>query len=283
MAKTMAARNVHERALGILRDLASEAETGEMFARRGVELLPKLVASDMTTLSVCDMTQGKRSVISAPGQSISAPDRARFDRYFSVHPLVRFYSEHLGGHSHRISDSIPWRQFRNAELYHEYCRRIGIDHAVAMPLYADRRLLVSFVLNRSRKDFTEREMAVLELVRPVVARLYRQFLAIDRLNAWMASLARAGMPEAPQLLPDAAGGGAAHRAGLDTPALTQREREVLSWVGAGKADRQIADILGISWRTVQKHLEHAYARLGVESRTAAVMRAAPWLGSYSRR
>ena len=55
-------------------------------------------------------------------------------------------------------------------------------------------------------------------------------------------------------------------------ALSSREREVLDWVAAGKTDAQIAAILGISVRTVHKHLEHVYAKLGVEGRTAAVMR-----------
>lgn len=55
--------------------------------------------------------------------------------------------------------------------------------------------------------------------------------------------------------------------------LTPREHEVLDWAGRGKADRQIAAILGVSVRTVQKHLERVYAKLGVESRLAAVMRA----------
>ena len=56
--------------------------------------------------------------------------------------------------------------------------------------------------------------------------------------------------------------------------LTTREREVLHWVAGGKRDRDIADILGISPRTVHKHLQRIYEKLGVETRTAAVMRAA---------
>jgi len=52
-----------------------------------------------------------------------------------------------------------------------------------------------------------------------------------------------------------------------------REREVLAWLAAGKADREIAEILGRSVRTVHEHLEHLYAKLGVETRTAAVLRA----------
>jgi DNA-binding NarL/FixJ family response regulator len=51
--------------------------------------------------------------------------------------------------------------------------------------------------------------------------------------------------------------------------LTAREIEVLMWVAKGKTNRDIAEILGMSPRTVNKHLEHIYVKLGVETRTAA--------------
>lgn len=51
--------------------------------------------------------------------------------------------------------------------------------------------------------------------------------------------------------------------------LTGREVEVLHWVSCGKTNRDIGDILGLSPRTVNKHLEHVYVKLGVETRTAA--------------
>ena len=58
--------------------------------------------------------------------------------------------------------------------------------------------------------------------------------------------------------------------------LTAREREVLHWLAAGKTDRDIGAILGISPRTVHKHLQRIYEKLGVETRTAAVVRALSW-------
>lgn len=56
----------------------------------------------------------------------------------------------------------------------------------------------------------------------------------------------------------------------NAPALTRRELDVLEWLAKGKTNRDIADILEMSPRTVNKHLEHIYAKLGVETRTAAV-------------
>jgi DNA-binding NarL/FixJ family response regulator len=56
--------------------------------------------------------------------------------------------------------------------------------------------------------------------------------------------------------------------------LTTREGEVLVWLSKGKTNRDIAQILGLSPRTVDKHLEQIYAKLGVENRTAAAAIAA---------
>jgi DNA-binding NarL/FixJ family response regulator len=63
--------------------------------------------------------------------------------------------------------------------------------------------------------------------------------------------------------------GSAASSRLSHAALTPRETEVLSWLAKGKTNRDIADILGMSPRTVNKHLEHIFEKLGVETRAAA--------------
>jgi DNA-binding CsgD family transcriptional regulator len=54
--------------------------------------------------------------------------------------------------------------------------------------------------------------------------------------------------------------------------LTAREREVLAWVARGKTNAEIARLLWLAPSTVRKHLENVYAKLGVNTRTAAVAR-----------
>jgi DNA-binding CsgD family transcriptional regulator len=61
------------------------------------------------------------------------------------------------------------------------------------------------------------------------------------------------------------------RVPADLP-LTRREREILAWVERGKTNAEVAQILWISPGTVRKHLENAYEKLGVRTRTAAVAR-----------
>jgi DNA-binding CsgD family transcriptional regulator len=60
--------------------------------------------------------------------------------------------------------------------------------------------------------------------------------------------------------------------------VTEREAEVLLWIAHGKSNRDIAQILELSPRTVDKHLEQIYAKLGVENRTAAAALAVRTLG-----
>jgi len=55
--------------------------------------------------------------------------------------------------------------------------------------------------------------------------------------------------------------------------LSSREAQVLQWVSQGKTNKEIGAILELSPRTVQKHLEHVYQKMGVESRTGAAAKA----------
>lgn len=55
--------------------------------------------------------------------------------------------------------------------------------------------------------------------------------------------------------------------------LTAREAEVLLWISRGKANRDVGEILDISPRTVNKHLEQIFVKLGVENRASAATRA----------
>ena len=65
--------------------------------------------------------------------------------------------------------------------------------------------------------------------------------------------------------------------------LTAREAEVLYWVAHGKTNRDIGDILGTRPKTITKHLEHVFEKLGVETRTAAAARVLGTLPELMRR
>src|SRR6204780_5036718 len=62
---------------------------------------------------------------------------------------------------------------------------------------------------------------------------------------------------------------------LKTVELNDREIEVLTWVARGKTSAEIAQILGLTKRTVDFHTDNARAKLGAATRTQAAIKAAP--------
>jgi DNA-binding CsgD family transcriptional regulator len=346
-------------ALRALQALAAQSVDGSSFVDAVLDQLTGIVASDLTTLSICDLVQGSRRVVGRKAESLSTADRAAFDLHFREHPLVRFHSSHPDGPTQRISDCMNVHAFRNSALHADYYRRIGINHVMALPLRIDSANVISVVFNRSRSDFRERERLLLDAVRQPLAAIYRNLLVCDEagiglrciselaadggwevlrvslagrildasaaairllhryfpeyaaerqsrlptaLLAWFAcsrnwglerpainhgqpfQLARLGGKLTVHFVQDPDHGGAGYlimrgerselgAAHLVQLPVTEREREVLALVAIGKTNADIAAMLAISARTVQKHLEHIFQKLGVETRTAAAVRA----------
>jgi DNA-binding NarL/FixJ family response regulator len=98
----------------------------------------------------------------------------------------------------------------------------------------------------------------------------------DLLEAIRARLERQRQQARPQFLPNFD----SHEP-LLALGLTPRVAEVLLWVAQGKTNPEIATILGISDQTVKKHLMEIFAVLGVETRTAASLKALEVLSSPS--
>ena len=59
--------------------------------------------------------------------------------------------------------------------------------------------------------------------------------------------------------------------GPNLASLTRREHDVLRWIAEGKSNRDVGELLGISLRTVEKHMENILKKLGADNRTAAVL------------
>jgi len=346
-------------ALRALQLLADQSVSSASFIDAALEQLPSIVASDLTTLSICDLEAGTRRVVGRNGEALSEADRAAFNRHFREHPLVRFHGSHPGGPTQRISDCMNVRSFRNSALHAEYYRQIGINHVMALPLRIDSANVISIVFNRSQSDFRDGERGLLDAVRQPLAAIYRNLVVCEEASiglkrisqlaadgAWqMMRVTMAGhildaSPAALRLLsrffPEYRSGrqsglpatlfawfARSRNWGLERPAIshgqqftsthlgsrlivhfvadpddasagyllmraerfdvcasdlaqlpiTDREREVLALVSAGKTNREIAAVLTISARTVQKHLEHIFQKLGVETRVAAAVHA----------
>jgi DNA-binding CsgD family transcriptional regulator len=145
----------------------------------------------------------------------------------------------------KTSDFYTTRQWHSTGMYIDCIRPQGIDHHLGLALPdltepAGRERYVGLFFHRAPgPDFSERDRALLVLLRP---HLYQACM----------ETARRRHP---------------------VPRLTPRQNDLLRLLADGRTNTQIARRLGISEGTVRTHLENIYERLGVSSRTAAVVRA----------
>jgi DNA-binding CsgD family transcriptional regulator len=169
------------------------------------------------------------------------------------HPLLRYYLATADLTPQQVADVPsrlvgPWARAQWAELSRDH----GIEHQLAIPLPPGTEGLRWFVLGRAEVFEAER-MHLARRVQKVIAGLDRQAAA---LRQWQR---RAPQPDAVAVATDV------H--------LTPRELSVLTLVADGLTAAAVARRLVVAERTVHKHLERAYAKLGVSDRVSAVLRA----------
>jgi DNA-binding CsgD family transcriptional regulator len=176
-------------------------------------------------------------------------------------PLVRRFDETRDGRAYRISDVVTRDAFHELDIYERVYRPIGMEHQIAFTVESGRDRILAIHLSRRRRDFSDRERDLLNAARPFLIQAYRNAIRYTR------ALEARTDPTPPSLETLAALG------------LTRRQAQALQLLASGVSEHEIAARLGISVRTAQKHLEHCYRRLGVNSRSEAA--AIAWASAAS--
>jgi DNA-binding NarL/FixJ family response regulator len=121
-------------------------------------------------------------------------------------------------------------------------------------------------MNFGADDYLTKPIERDDLLSSITARLARADAVVERINAVAANAS---------FNPDFSSPAPLQR----TFGLTGREADVLLWVAQGKSNGDIAAILEMSEKTVKQHLGSVFQKIGVESRTAATLRALEILGA----
>lgn len=338
-------------ALGFVRE-AGQAPDSDAFRRHVLEELPRLVPTTM--ISYNDISAEGDPLLLLDPPDAWTDQRARdFVRLAGEHPLIAHYQRTGDPRPMKISDVMGRREFRRTELYRTVYGPMGVEYQMAVTLPAAPGAIVGIALNRDRRDFGERDRAMLALLRPHLAQMRRDAAmrdaarllesvvdrtlgdrgraaiavgdggavafasagAVDLLASyvpgwrsadvlpgvvvdWWRRERQRGLAPSRDLVLDGVEGRllarllpAAERRGHDVIllddhrsgvrrlalaglGLSARQAEVLLHVAEGRTNAEVAEVLHLSPRTVQKHLENIYDRLGVRSRTAAAARAA---------
>lgn len=124
-------------------------------------------------------------------------------------------------------------------------------------------------MNLGADDYLVKPVSRSDLLEAVEARLERQRIYVEQTRRALAEV---------RFRPDFS----SHAPLVDALGLTVREAQTLLWVAQGKSNADIAGILGNSEKTVKKTLSHIFEKLGLESRTAAALRAVEILSLPAR-
>jgi DNA-binding CsgD family transcriptional regulator len=173
-------------------------------------------------------------------------------RHAPENPLLQYYLRTQDGRAMRFSDVVTGEELHALPLYAEVYEPMGVEYQLAFTLPGSPLGVLAIAMSRTDRDYSDAERDFANAARPFLIQAYLNALAF-----------RAGRAEA--------------EAALSTPpveallaaGLTQREAQSLRLVALGRSNHHVARTLGISHRTVGKHLERAFRKLGVADRSSA--------------
>jgi DNA-binding CsgD family transcriptional regulator len=156
----------YEEVLKVVRT-AGEARDSAGFSRAVVRELAELVPSDWVVLNEIDLESGQQSIIAEPDTFVVPPEIEPFLVEFAdQHPLIMYNAETGDGSAKKISDFLTREEFHSRPLFQKFYKVIGVEYQMAFTLTGTHPHVVALVFSNSHTDFTERDRAVLNLVRP---------------------------------------------------------------------------------------------------------------------
>ena len=246
-----------DRLLELVAELIGVLEIGE-FRRALLVGLRRAVPCDWISLNDLGPTPEETVVLIDPEFPQEA--HAVFARHADENPLLRRYLGTQDGRAYRFSDVTTPGALRATALYREFYASIGLEHQIAFTLPHTSSRVLALALSRRRDDFSDEERDLLNRARPFLIQAFRNAIEHSTVRTELEHRRRG-----PQLPTDDPG----LAAELTRRGVTPRESEVLGALAAGLSDRAIAELLRVSERTVQKHLQRCYRKLQVGSRREA--------------
>jgi DNA-binding CsgD family transcriptional regulator len=258
-------RGVQEREgplLELIGDVCGLLDIDEL--RHGLlDSLHRVLPSDYVSLNDVGPTPDQIVTIMVP----EVPDLVpRWEQLAHENPLLQHNLRTHDGRAHRFSDVISREELHELPLYKEVYAPLGVEHQLAFTLPASGERVLAIALSRGGENYSDAERDLVDRARPFLIQAYLNALTFESLRA-----SRPGADATPAL------------DSLRAAGLTRREAEVVRLVALGRSNQHVAAELGISDRTVGKHLEHSFRKLGVGDRSSAAGRVWALSGAHAER
>lgn len=221
------------------------------FRIRTARILREAMDCEQVSFVLFNPSTRQMEVVFDPFFQEMVPGLEGFGRHMASYPCFNCDPTTNGGQPFLRSDFLRDEEFYDSAVYHEGFKIAGISDHAAMLLPANDSMV--FFLGMEKRDggtFGRQQRCRLHALQPHLtnARLLAQsFAPMEEIAAHAESFTRAG--------------------------LSHREADVLTLIASGKANSEIALILGISLSTVKGHVTTIFNKFGVGNRHAAILRA----------
>jgi DNA-binding CsgD family transcriptional regulator len=238
-----------ERVLAVLPDLYALVPA-EQFPARALAIVRGVVGGDKGDYTEVDLRSGQFRVLVDPEPAGLSDLREARRAHMREHPVLAHFLSSAAPDARLISDFLTRREFHRLALHGDFFAYVGVEDQLSVVVSRPSSgCVIGVSIDRDRRSFENPERRLMERLRPHLA------AARDNAVRFSEALAR-GTWESQ---------GAVCALGR----LTDRQRDILAHVAAGRTNAQVALALDISVGTVRKHLEHILRRLEVTTRTAA--------------
>ncbi len=244
-----------------LLDLIGEVQGSlqiEEFRATLLEALARAAPADWISLNDIGPDPESTTVLIEPPFPPAAHEL--FARLAHENPLIARFQRTLDGRAYRFSDVVTPDELHSLALYREFYGPLGLEHQIAFTLPHQPTRLLGVALSRRERDFSDLERDLLNRARPFLIQAYRNAIEHSELVRVLAA-SRSAPPQLPD--PGSLSGALALRG------LTPRQAQIVHCIATGHSNLSVARALGISERTVQKHLQRCYRTLGVTTRSEA--------------
>lgn len=201
----------------------------------------------VSSLRLADRVSGE--VALRGGDPISEREHADWERLIGTHP---YFPHVVGGpqRATRLTDVVDLGRFEHTEVYQVLLHPRGSRYQAAMPLLRTPERLLMLSAWRDDHDFGDADLDRLERFRSALNAGLEFRRAVVALGVMAAGVGF----------------------GRDPDGLTPRQRQVAALVELGLTNRQIGGRLGLTERTVRKHVADLFVALGCDSRTLIAVR-----------
>lgn len=144
------------------------------FPSQALAALAPLIPSTLSAFNEVNLPRGRICFVTDRALANHSAMEREWERHSGQHPLVGYVRATGDGQAIKFSDFLSVRAYHRLDLYRNYYRLIGAEDQICITIRSDAGIILAIALNRSRRDFTERERVKLNLVRPHLLQAYAQ-------------------------------------------------------------------------------------------------------------